>query len=566
MEATKSYLNREYKLIQLILVSLCIALSYVITTPPIYKYAVGNQGSQLPLIKHAMDPSYLANDWVVGLRTGAAAPKYYYTQTVATISEFIGLSTTIFIMYVISTAIIISCLWLLVNEIFADKLVATITVGMFLAHSVTAPIIIFPPDLGGNHLIQDYLLPSHIANAFILVGLVYSIKKAYRRAFLFFGIATLFHVVNAFWISVTVGLCAVAIEAGPEIKNKNIVPAIKKIPWDAAAIYGVISSFIVVPLLVSTLSSNVGFEAAYITAWVRHPHHYILSEWPVRKTITTILFILVSIASLHYYKNILFRNDTKKTFSFVYVYALIAILFFGGYVFTELIPIDTIIQLFPYRVDDFLYLILYGAIAKIVIIQLYKVGTRTSYDPVDFSVGVICVVLLIGVIGWSGGLALAQSGAEVSVISGDFAGPDKTLSELYVETPSREDELEVAYDWIESETPTDVIFLAPPSQSRFRLGSSRARVVNFKAFPFGSESAVEWEQRMNAVCNADIREFEQKGFKIPEQCDERFNNMTQDEITTVAESYNVSWILTKNSGYDLQHKHSVGEYHIYRIK
>lgn len=561
----RSNRDEKYSPVQLAIISTCIAISYLVTTPSIYKYAVGNQASQLPLVKHAMDPSYLVNDWVVSLRTGITAPKYYYTQTVAFISELIGLPVAVFILYATSLITIIVGIWIFIDEIFNDKLAATITVGLFLSHLATVPIIIYPPDLGGNHLIQDYLLPSHVANAFIITGLIYSIKTYYRRAFTLFGVATLFHVVNAFWVSLTVGLCIVAVEAGYEIKSKEYLSAIRKIPWDAAAIYGIISSFIVIPLLISRQSSDVGFEAAYITAWVRHPHHYILSQWPIKKTVATVLFIATSVVLLYRFRDRLFRDNRKQIFSFTYVVSFLTILFFGGYVFTEVLPVDTIIQLFPYRIDDFLYIILYGAVAKLTVVSLYKIGTRTSYHPINFSIGLICVILLIGVIGWSGGLALAQSGAEIGVISGDFAGPDKTLSEIYIETPSGEDELEMAYDWIESETPRDAIFLAPPSQSRFRLGSSRARVVNFKAFPFGSESAVEWEKRMNAVCNYEIRRFGKKGFNIPDQCDERFNNMTQAEITRVAETYNATWILTKNSNYDFEHRHSIGEYHIYRI-
>jgi hypothetical protein len=558
--------DEKYNYAQIISVYACIAFSYLITTPPIYKYGVGNQASQLPLVKHAMDPSYLANDWVVGLRSEIISPRYFYTETLAAISEITGLSAAVFILYTASLITIISGIWLFIDEIFDDKLAATITVGLLLAHHVTVPVIPFPPNLGGHQLIQDYLIPSHIANAFILMGLVYSVRNLYRRAFVFFGVATLFHVVNSFWISVTVGLCIVVIEAGLEIKNRNFELALKSIPWDAAIIYGMISSPVVVPLLISTQSSSVGFEAVYITAWIRHPHHYLLSKFSGLTTIVTILFVLIGIILLHYFQHMLFADNTKKKFVFTYAYSLIAVFLFGGYVFTEVIPFEIVIQLIPFRVDDFLYLVLYGGVAKLVVVGLSEMGDRTSYDPVNFSVMILCGIMLIGVIGWGGGLALAQSGAEIGPISGGVAGPDKTLSEIYVQTPPQDDNLETAYDWIESETPTDVIFLASPSQSRFRLGSSRARVVNFKSFPFGSESAVEWEQRMNAVCNAKIRQFETKGFNIQEQCGERFNNMTQKEATNVAESYNASWILTKNSEYDFPRRHSVGEYHIYQIE
>ena len=562
--------SERYSPFQLITVFIFILFTYIVTSPPVYRYGVSNQASQLPLIKHVMDPSYLANDWVVSVRTGFGSPRYYYTQTVGTFSEIVGLSVSVFILYSLSLVVIIAGIWLFTNEVYDDKLAATVTVGLILAQSVTVPVAL-PPNLGGNSLISSYLIPSHLANAFILISLVYAVKSQYRRSFGLLGIATLIHIVNGFWIAVTIGLCVVAVEAGSELRDGNFKLAIKNIPWDAALIYGVISSLAILPALATNISAESGFEAAYIIAWVRHPHHYVLSTWSVLSVVTTLAFISISILLIYHFRSYIISDNETQVFVFTYIASIATIMFLGGYVFTEIISVGTIIKLQPYRIDDFLYLMLYGGIAKLIVIGLHQIAYRSSIDATTFSVGVVLIAVILATVTWTIPVIMTQMGSDMFVESHDqgFGANQSTseiINEVYISTPSHSEDLEEAYTWIETETPTDAVFLAPPGQEGFRLGTSRARVVNLKSFPFPGDAPVEWEQRMNDVCSTDIRQVSGQGSAIAEKCDSEYNNMTEEEINHLSERYEANWILTKNESYDLQHEYSTGEYHIYRIE
>lgn len=568
-EETKngSLLPERYNRFQLTAVFVSVIIAYIITAPPIYRYGVSNHNTQLILIKNTLEPSYLANDWYVDAATGFGTPYYYYVELVAMISGIIGLPNAVFLLYLLSLIGIVAGIWFFIAEIYQDQLVATISVGLILAHGAALPgIIPFPPSLGGNSLFRSFFIPSHFANAFILIGLVYAVKARYRYSFALLGIATVFHVVNGFWIAVTVGLCAVAVEAGPDLREKKLRLAIKKIPWDAALVYGVISSLVILPLLYSQLSIDSGFDATYINAWVRNPHHFILSTWSTVGTAITILFILVAIFLIYLFGDLLFSTERDRLFAFSYILSLVSIMFFGGYVFTEIMPISTIINLQPYRIDDYLYLILYGGVAKLIVIGLYQTSQRFSSDPTRFPISVILAVVIVVTVIWTVPVMMTQMGSDRFVESHNQGfGANQSVSEIYIQTPSHDEDLKEAYRWIETETPEDAVFLAPPSQQGFRLGTSRALVVDFKAFPPGGEGPVQWEQRMNAVCNADIRQYDNSGFSISEACDDGFYNMTESEMKMVAESYNADWVLTKNGDYSFQHEYSAGDYHIYKI-
>lgn len=560
----------EYEPLHLAVLLFSIVGAYLVTTPPVYGYGVFDQVNQLPLIKHAMDPTYLANDWVVGVRTGLTSPKFYYNQTVAAFADIVGLSTAVFLLYVASFVAIIGCAWLFTEELFNDKLVATLTVGMLLANYVAHPFNVpYPPDLGGNGLIEPFLTTTLPANALILGGLVYGAKARYRVSFALLGVATLYHTTNGFWIAVTVGLCTVAVEAGSALREGNLKAAVRNVPWDGAAVYGLVSSFAIVPLLHANLFSDVSFDAAYVMAWVRHPHHYIPSTWPVVDTAVTVAFILGSAAILYHYRDVVFPDDDSAAFGLTYVASLLIVMFLGGYVFTELIPVGTVIKLTPWRMDDFIYLVLYGGLARLAVIGLSQASEKTSVGPERFSVGVVLLVVLISVLAWTTPVVLMHldSGAfdgDIYEISADQK-VSESVNDLYIQDASQPDDLRKTYEWIESETPSDVVFLAPPSQNRFRLSTSRARVVNIKSFPFNSRAMLEWEQRMNAVCDDDIRGLQGDATVLYNECDRGFNSMSDRQLKTVANRYGATWLLTRNANYSFQHEYTNGDYHVYRI-
>jgi hypothetical protein len=444
-------------------------------------------------------------------------------------------------------------LWLLIHEIFDDKLVATVAVGITFGLHFAAIPVIPDPNLGGNKITRSFLDPDVIANPLILIGLIYAIRSQYRKSFALFGIGSLFHVINGFWIALATGLTVAILEAYPKIKSKEYKQSIHQIPWDGAIIYGIIASFVIIPLYIGNFGSNVSELAVYIDAWVRHPHHKILSSWNPLVTGVTIGSVIVGSFLLFLLRDVLIPDERRRQFALIYVSALSSIMFLAGFVFVEIIYIPSITQLQAFRIDDFVYIILYGVLAKLLTFVIYAVSKKLNIRSGSLCVNTYIAIVIICIIVWSSVFVLQTSISD--------SGPEIE----YIQTPSHGEDLDRSYEWIQTNTPKDSIILSLPSDSGVRLTTSRAIVVNWKSFPFRHNAIIEWEQRLGSVCDIQIKESGQSISTLSSQCGENYHNLSQTDVTKISENYEADYVLTQNSTYNFEHKVSYGEYHIYKI-
>jgi len=499
--------------------------------PGLYEYAVSNQTNQFPLIRHALDPTYLAADWTVAARTGFGSPRFFYTQFVAAFVELLGFPAAVFLLYLLGTVVILAAAYRIVTTLFGDRLVAVLVIGAMI--SPLTDVI----DLGGNVLVKSYLIPSHLANALILVGLYWTLQRRYRPAFGVLGVATLFHVVNGFWMSVVAGLCAVAIEAWSPLRNADLREAIGRIPWDGAAIYGVISLVGIAPMLAENATTDAGWRGVYLMAWVRHPHHYVPSTWPVWQVALAILFTAVAVGAMVVFGDRLFADTRAKRAGVVWTAALVVV-FVAGWLFTEVVPVAFLIKLQPYHVDDFLFLVLYGAVFALGIEVADRLLLALDLDPST-------------VIQWGTTATLVVVVVSASMIAGFDV----------VDGPDYGSDLQSTYEWIETETPRDAVFIASPTQDGFRWESSRAMVVNIKSFPFRPTAMTEWGRRIADICNLD-RPLTHDGLG---RCGSNYETLPETTVERQAAEYDACWMLTTNRSYSFERRFSNDEYVVYYL-
>lgn len=499
--------------------------------PGLYGYAISNQTNQFPLIRHTLNPTYLAADWTVAARTGLGSPRFFYTQFVAVFVDLLGFPTAIFLLYLLSTVVILAAAYRIITILFNDRLVAVLSIGAIIS-PLTGVI-----HLGGNMLVKSYLIPSHLANALILVGLYWTFQRRYRPAFGILGVATLFHIVNGFWMSVVAGVCAVAIEAWSPLRDGDIREAIDRVPWGGAAIYGAISLIGVVPILVENAATDAGWRGVYLMAWVRHPHHYIPSTWPVWQLILVIVFIIVAVGAMVVFGDRLFADTRAKRVGLAWAAALVVVSVVG-WLSTEVIPVEFLIKLQPYHVDDFLFLILYGAVLAFGVKMVEQVLLELNLNPstvIQWGTTATLVVVLV----------VASMIAGFGVVDGPDYGTD----------------VQSAYEWIETETPQDAVFIASPTQEGFRWESSRAMVVNIKSFPFRPEAMAEWGKRIGDICDLD----QPLTHDALDQCGLNYETLPESTIKEQATEYDACWMLTTNRSYSFDRRFSNDEYVVYHL-
>jgi hypothetical protein len=101
-----------------------------------------------------------------------------------------------------------------------------------------------------------------------------------------------------------------------------------------------------------------------------------------------------------------------------------------------------------------------------------------------------------------------------------------------------------ACGWIREHTPSDAIFLVPPSEQAFRLRAQRAIVVNFKCVPQLSGELAEWRDRMCDVMDMPSLRALPKGFtKTIAAIRERYDSLSAPQLAAAAKKYNARYIL-----------------------
>lgn len=514
---------------QLLLVLLVLILSAYLTTAVVYREGVGNHTSQIPLIEHTLDPDRYNGDWTIEERTQLGSPRFAYNHLMAGISAVLGLGAALKLVYVVSFALGMAGFLAWLGGTTGDNLAALLTLGLMLQ-----PFISWG-DLGGNPLLGNLLTPSLLANGFLLVALALAVHGWREQAYIVAGVATVIHAVNGLNVTaaMTAGFAAVVLlDSGLPHTRKELRRRARNLPWQGLGIYVLIAGTGLAPIVVTNLSSGAGFQAVYVMAWLRHPHHYIPSTWPVGETIRAVGVLTLGTLIATVAPASVFRNRMTRRFTLGFGGVLLA-LFAAGWFFTEVLPVGLVIKLQTFHVDDFALALAWSLIARVVTLLLDEApeylralprkGVLARLSEEDIPVAVVMAVLLLGL-----GMYGLWSGIEAP----------RTRMYLFEEGDDRQR----TYAWIEQETPQDAVFLVGPSEQSFQLGTGRAAVVTFKNFPFRPDAMIEWKERMDSVCGGDIAD-RGRGFEIQSRCQEVYRGMNGSELASVMQAYEAGWVM-----------------------
>ncbi|MBC8109210.1 MAG: hypothetical protein H7Z14_21670, partial [Anaerolineae bacterium] len=98
--------------------------------------------------------------------------------------------------------------------------------------------------------------------------------------------------------------------------------------------------------------------------------------------------------------------------------------------------------------------------------------------------------------------------------------------------------------WAREATPTDAIFLVPPSDTVFRLEARRAIVVNFKHVPQLSGEITLWLDRLADVLGTrDVDSFPRDYMKLLPALDAQYESRSPEQLIDVANKYSARYIV-----------------------
>ena len=151
-----------------------------------YSYGFGNHIEQLPILKRAIDSSYLINDFFTNATSGFG-PRYYFINSVAWLSNFFSVPAIYFVFTLTSNILVSIISYFFSRDIFNNSKLAGILASMFVMSISTVEIGALP------ELFLKSLLPSSIALPLVLLSFLNAIRGYPILIGVFTGTASIIH-------------------------------------------------------------------------------------------------------------------------------------------------------------------------------------------------------------------------------------------------------------------------------------------------------------------------------------------------------------------------------------
>ncbi|EKE21501.1 MAG: hypothetical protein ACD_7C00210G0001 [uncultured bacterium] len=471
-----------------------ILIALTLTFPILYKYSfvITNQFSQIPLILSFMDKNYLINDWYVsvnrsfGPRTVFA---WYMTQT----AKMSSLPVTFLLHYLLYIFLVTLATYKLTFIVFKQKYISlTTTICILFGTTIS---------LGGNILItQDFVAPQ-LPLGLSLLAIVFLLEKKYLLASIVFSVTSYLHPLIGFESAL---LFIFITMIGFYLSRKSI---------KQLTIYGLLPYlFFSLPAIILYLKEGTASSVSSLTkiaihAFMRNPHHYIASSFPLSHYLQFFIMLTLFTTSLLILNKFIIRFI--RNFFGVSI-LLILLICFMGFVGTEIFPFYPLVILQTFR----LTLYIYWMAAIVVIGGIFFIAAKNSrFLPLIFIPVFLTnpsyfssfnkVKILSTIIGFFLIVFYKKIPKYIFIFLliiffalGKYH--DKFNFSSYYTHPTTE--IEIA-NWTRNHTPLDSIFLIPPEFESFRLVANRAVVADWKSFPFQEKGMLEWANRMCNLAN-----------------------------------------------------------------
>jgi hypothetical protein len=566
-----------------------------------YWFGVSDHNEQLPLIRRRQNVDYLSRDWFVNVSVSGNDVRWFYSHLMARLCEVFPEAQSFWIVYVLTFFLMGSGLYIWANHYSQNR------AGSFLALIIAS--LNCNGTLGGSQLIISSLVPSFIAWAILIWGMIFANAKRWLLCGILLGMCALIHPLLGLW-----GFLLVFVL---RISKKRIESWLL-----GATIFMMLASPVIVPLLplsVEQMSVNDS-EIVKILAYMRHPWHYVPSTWPVENFIQFGIFSLI-IAILLWRKGALF-SDLSLLLGVILVLCLV------GTLFVEIIPVATITKLQPFRLTPFFqivgalligeflvkrlrgyldvivsltgFLLLVAASFMSTVTPLWlfllliladEICRRLSFSWIRFvvmSIGIamliwlilqvyqaqefrVLVALFLISIPFLAGkldylmkhritrLSLTAIPALVSVMlliffyqisMNKLSFPDHLKSYLgdIQGVLTYNSALDDVAHWAQRNTAIDALFLITPSYRSFRVKAERALVVDFKAFPYTDTSMVEWLKRLESVVGRDDLTL---GYGAYSELVQAYNSQELESLMQTILDYECDYVVV-TKGHDMQ--------------
>ncbi|HUO10383.1 MAG TPA: endo-1,4-beta-xylanase [Phycisphaerae bacterium] len=327
-------------------VALCLLLAVAQVAIAGYRLGVGNQAIQIAFLKHWADPALFARDEMVR-QTLPLYPSYFF-RLLAPLLNVFPLDSLYFTLHVLTTFFTLVTVYFLGRSIFRSHASALAAVGILLAGHHRA--------LAGDTLYSPGFTHTYVALPLALAAL----GLAYRRHMVWaFAVAGVLFDLHALTGAYTLLMLIAALLA-------DFVETPRRQWLIRVVVCAVVSVVIAAPTLLLMLHNQQTFDAAWLNLMrIRSgDHSFPATWWGAGNPDLPRFALLFAMFALSWGFSPARRADAMRALR-VSVFMSFAVLdlFIIGYVFTELVPIQLIIRLQPFRASRLLMVLMFVHIA-----------------------------------------------------------------------------------------------------------------------------------------------------------------------------------------------------------
>jgi len=567
----------------------------IIATVWNYYYGFGNQIEQLPIVKRAIDSSYLVNDFFTNTTSGFG-PRYYFVNIVAWLNNFFSVPLIYFFFTLISNILISTISYFYSREIFNNSILAGILASIFVMSLSVVGI-------GSvSALFQNALTPFSIAFPLILLSFLSVIRGYPILIGVFAGIASIIHPLIGLGSG---GILLLSCFILNIFENKRLLQDYFQI-LIGSLILICFSLITLIPYHYASIEQISSYEFINIVAYFRHPRHYIPSEiLTFRSTFGAMTFFGATAITWYLWQR---KPDTNKhqAYYILIVTIVIFILCIGGYIFVELIPSRLWVTAQTFRFLDIIKWIglilfagyiasalseskdkIYGYLLSISVLSpitmfialsstqlgkffknkkfllsvlrycmvpwliLVLVVSYLSATPTNIYMFLFCLFLILTVQHISRKIFYSIIVTTlIFILVNTIYLPEIDLPSKFESKLSKlfrpkihlsdysGDNIEIA-KYIKQMTPKNAIFLTPPAFGELRLIGERAIVIDFKAFVFHEPEMIQWKERLLDCYGVP----KYSGVDAEREFDNNYKTIKDSQIKYLRTKYNISYAI-----------------------
>lgn len=474
----------------------------------------GNEPIYMPLLQKRADPTYLSTDWTFG---SGFAEHAVFDFVFAPLVNLVGLEPVAWAGRLLSWVIIARLVIAIGRRLGAPPWTAAIAVGVYLGIRQSMGV--------GAESIFSLFEAKSVAWPLLLGAILAAMDRRIELAAVLAGLTFAFHSAIGLWGG---GALVLAMLISSETRRQTF----RWLP--ATILIGLIGA---IPVVTGLLDSSMGAGNAEFLVLTRLPHH--LDPFSFGQRGPLILAIMLTFNLGWAYRH---RSEFVPRLLGVIQSSLAVVMVLG--VIARMAGWYEFLLLRPFRVLPVLVPLLFLLTVAGMLVRGFTAPRR----PLLADKGT-AVLLGIGVIGL---LSIAVLWNPVPRWINDA----RANLNAWQAPPT---DLELAFDWLSSDTDPSAVVASPPWEDRMFYLSERAQFVSWGAVTY--DRVQDWRDRLERSMT-DIAPL--YGDADLEEALARYEEVPYDAWLEAAQIHGLTHLLT-TAEYETTPLHSVGDWHVYDI-